>query len=141
MGACAACKSADQNAGAAADCRLQCIVAGGAPCDFRAMPDEERVLEYWLGGPRKEKPDVYQLASPAHFITADCPPMFFFHGQDDVLVPLLSVKAMSSQLARAGVSNELFVVPQKGHILAMFDAEALRRSIEFLKQNLKPKSE
>lgn len=141
MGAGATCKPADENAAAKPDCRLQCIVAGGAPCDFRAMPAEERVLEYWLGGPRKEKPEAYRLASPAQFVTSACPPMFFFHGEDDLLVPLLTVKAMSSQLSRAGVASELFIVPNKGHILAMFDPEALRRGIEFFQQNLKARSE
>jgi triacylglycerol lipase len=119
-----------------ADCRLQAIVAGGAPCDFRSMPAEERVLEYWLGGPRKEKPELYRLASPAQFVSANCPPMFFFHGERDLLVPLLTVKAMSGQLTRMGVASELFVVPEKGHVLTMFDPDALRRGIEFLKRHL-----
>lgn len=141
LGAGATDNSRDEKDATQPDCRLQCVVAGGAPCDFRAMPAEERVLEYWLGGPRKANPDAYRQASPAQFVTAACPPMFFFHGQDDLLVPLLSVKAMSGQLSRAGVTSELFVVPNKGHILAMFDPEALRRGVEFFKQNLKAKSD
>lgn len=129
-------KPADDQDAPAADCRLQAIVAGGAPCDFRAMPADERVLEYWLGGPRKDKPDLYQLASPAQFVSTNCPPMFFFHGEKDLLVPLLTVKVMSGQLARMGVTSELFIVPEKGHVLTMFDSDALRRGIEFVKQHL-----
>ena len=29
--------------------RLQCVVAGGAPCDFRSMPADKPALAYWLG--------------------------------------------------------------------------------------------
>jgi triacylglycerol lipase len=129
-------KPTDQKSDAARDCRLQAIVAGGAPCDFREIPAEERLLEYWLGGPRKDKPELYQLASPAQFVSMKCPPMFFFHGEKDALVPLVTVKLMSGQLVRAGVASELFVVPEKGHVLTMFDSAALRRGIEFLKQHL-----
>jgi acetyl esterase/lipase len=129
-------KLADDQDPPMADYRLQAIVAGGAPCDFRAMPAEERVLEYWLGGTRKDKPDAYQLASPAQFVSTHCPPMFFFHGEKDLLVPLLTVKLMSGQLAQVGVTSELFVVQEKGHLLTMFDPDALRRGIEFLKQHL-----
>jgi dipeptidyl aminopeptidase/acylaminoacyl peptidase len=100
------------------------------------MPAEERVLEYWLGGCRKDKPELYQLASPAQFVSAASPPMFFFHGEKDLLVPLLSVKLMSDQLGRMGVASELFVVPEKGHVLTMFDSDALRRGIEFFKRHL-----
>lgn len=120
------------------DCHLQAVVAGGAPCDFCTLPAEETTLAFWLGGPRKDFEQLYQLASPAQHITAQCPPMFFFHGADDSLVPLLSPKSMSIQLVKLGVTSELFVVPGKGHLLAMFDQEALTRGIEFLKRHLTP---
>ena len=60
--------------------RLQVVVAGGAPCDFRALPADSKRLAYWLGGTPAEKPDAYRDASPANYVTADDPPMFFFHG-------------------------------------------------------------
>ena len=47
--------------------RLQCVVAGGAPCDFRSMPADSIGLAYWLGGSRAEKPLAYQQASPLQF--------------------------------------------------------------------------
>src|SRR3954469_15013341 len=45
--------------------RLQCVLAGGAPCDFREMPADLSFLSYWLDGTRSEKPDNYRNASPA----------------------------------------------------------------------------
>jgi triacylglycerol lipase len=115
---------------------LQAVVAGGAPCDFCYLPAEDRTLAFWLGGSRKELPDLYQLASPAKHVSPRCPPMFFFHAQQDMLAPLLTVRHMSAQLERAGVTSELYIIPEKGHIFAMFDQEALRRSIAFLKRHL-----
>jgi acetyl esterase/lipase len=128
------------NLGPAA-CPLQAVVAGGTPCDFRGLPPEDRGLAYWLGGPRKEQEALYRLASPAQHVSARCPPMLFFHGEQDSLAPLLSVKAMSAQLLQAGAISELHVVPQKGHLFAMFDEEALRRSVEFLKRHLQSGSQ
>ncbi len=113
-------------------------MAGGTPCDFRGVPPEDRTLTYWLGGTRKEQEDLYRLASPAQHVSSRCPPMFFFNGEQDTLAPLLAVKHMSARLVHAGAISELFVIPQKGHLLAMFDEEAMRRGIDFLKRTLQP---
>jgi dipeptidyl aminopeptidase/acylaminoacyl peptidase len=67
--------------------------------------------------------------------------MFFFHGEQDSLVPLLTVKSMSAQLVRAGAVSELYIVPEKGHVMSMFDDEALRRSVDFLKRHLASEGE
>ena len=45
--------------------RLQAVVAGGAPCDFRYLPAENSRLAYWLGGSRATTPEAYRVASPA----------------------------------------------------------------------------
>lgn len=120
------------------ECHLQAVVAGGAPCDFCSLPAEETTLSYWLGGPRKDCEELYQRASPAKHVTAKCPPMFFFHGEDDSLVPLASPRLMSNQLKQSGVATELYVVPGKGHLFAMIDQEALKRGIDFFKRHLMP---
>jgi dipeptidyl aminopeptidase/acylaminoacyl peptidase len=116
--------------------RLQCVVAGGAPCDFRALPEESRILAYWLGGSRAEKPDCYKLASPAHFVTEDDPPMFFFHGEEDALVPPSSPTAMAALLKAAGVPSRVYTVAEAGHLGAMRDQGALDEAVKFLKRRL-----
>jgi triacylglycerol lipase len=128
---------AEGNAAAAA-CPLQAVVAGGTPCDFRSAPPEDRGLAFWLGGPRKEREELYRLASPAQHVSSRCPPIFFFHAEQDTLAPLIGVRKMSAQLVQAGAISELYVIPQKGHILGTFDDEALRRGIDFLKRHLQP---
>jgi triacylglycerol lipase len=130
-----------EGAGAPADgpdTRLQAVVAGGAPCDFRAFPENNMRLSYWLGGSRADKPEAYELASPSRYVTKDDPPIFFFHGEADTLVPLASPKAMHAQLTGAGVSATLFTVPKAGHIAAFRDTTATAAAIEFLDKHLKP---
>lgn len=118
------------------DTRLQAVACGGAPCEFRVLPPDQRMLSFWLGGTRREKPEQYRLASPAAFITPDDPPMFFFHGDKDDLVPIASPEAMCRDLHKAGVEAELYVVPDMGHIFAAMDRTALEKSVEFLSDHL-----
>src|SRR6476620_4902038 len=39
--------------------RLQAVVAGGAPCDFRVLPGARARIAFWLGGTRAKMPDEY----------------------------------------------------------------------------------
>jgi acetyl esterase/lipase len=116
--------------------RLKAVACGGAPCEFRVLPLDQPMLSYWLGGTRREKPEQYRLASPAAFITADDPPMFFFHGDKDLLVPITSPEVMCRGLQDAGVEAELYVVPDTGHTFAIMDRKALEKSVAFLSKHL-----
>jgi triacylglycerol lipase len=120
-----------------ASARLQVVVAGGAPCDFRALPEESRRLAYWLGGTRKEKSETYRIASPAAFISADDPPMFFFHGARDLLVPAHSPQRMVAILTAAGVTAEMHIIDHAGHLEALFDRPTLEQALAFADKYLK----
>jgi len=116
--------------------RLQAVACGGAPCEFRVLEPDERMLSFWLGGTRREKPEQYRLASPAAFASADDPPMFFFHGEKDQMVPLNSPVLMCRVLHEVGVEADLYVVPGAGHNWALMDRTALEKSVEFLAAHL-----
>jgi len=118
--------------------RLQCVAAGGTPCDLRPIPDDEDGLSFFLGGSPATCRDQYRLASPAAFITPDDPPMFFFHGETDALVPMWSPEHMRAELEKAGVEARLYVVPSLGHMAAGLDRGAIERAIVFLSEHLKP---
>ncbi len=118
--------------------RLQCVVAGGAPCDFRSLKPDSVGLAYWLGGSRAEKPLAYQQASPLNFVTADDPPSFFYHGEADRLVPPASARTMVEQLTSVGVPATFYPIPAAGHIDAFFNSGAMTASIEFLDKYLQP---
>jgi len=117
--------------------RLQLVLAGGAPCDFRSIPPNNAGLSYWLGGTRSGKPDAYRDASPANFITPDDPPMLFFHGAQDELVPIASPKSMVEQLVERKIKAEFHMVPKAGHLQAITDRDALAHVLAFANVQLK----
>jgi triacylglycerol lipase len=117
--------------------RLQVCLAGGAPCDFRDLPANGDRLAYWLGGSRAARPDAYRDASPAAFVTPDDPPMFFFHGVDDLLVPIASPARMVELLKQAGDTAEIYPIKNAGHLQAVMDRQALEKAIAFADLHLK----
>jgi acetyl esterase/lipase len=117
--------------------RLQAVVAGGAPCDFRILDPESDQLAFWLGGTRGERPDIYEKASPATYVTSDDPPTLFYHGDADELVMLESPQAMMAALESAQVPTEIYVIPGANHIKAALFGEAVKRGIAFLDKHLK----
>jgi acetyl esterase/lipase len=119
---------------------LKAVVAGGAPCDFRDVPAQSQLLAFWLGGSRAEHPDMYEAASPTRFVSPDDPPMFFYHGQIDGMVPLAHATEMATELKRLGVTTKVYVVPRAGHLAAFADRKAVSEGIRFLDQHLKSKS-
>jgi acetyl esterase/lipase len=121
-------------------CRLQAVVAGGTPCDFRPIPLDDTWLAFWLGGSRREQGEIYRLASPAAFVSPDDPPMFFFHGENDELVPLVSPQTMCRRLHEAGVAAQLHVAPRLGHGATAVDPESIRLAIDFLDEQLHPEN-
>ena len=116
---------------------LRAVVAGGTPVDFRQFSEDSRILAYWLGGSRREKPQTYEAASPARFVSAAAPPLFFYHGDSDSLVPIAPVKALQNQLDALSVATAMFVVPGAGHIGAFLDSAAMDRATAFLDKWLK----
>ena len=129
-------EGADAKAGSPST-RLQCVVAGGAPCDFRLLPPDVKMLAYWLGGTRREKPEAYAKASPAKFISKDDPPTFFFHGARDRVVPRVSSALMAAQMTTAGIEVEFYTVPEAGHVKSFFDTTAADKATAFLDKHLK----
>ena len=117
--------------------RLQAVLAGAAPCDFRVLVPNSQRLAYWLGGTPATHPAAYRNASPANFITPDDPPMFFFHGEKDRLVPIGSAQRMVERLVAAGVAAEMYPLPSSGHISPVFDPIAMKQAIGFADKHLK----
>ena len=119
------------------DERLQAVVAGGAPCDFRAVPESSDMLSYWLGGPRRKLPDIYRDASPSAFATGDAPPVFFYHGERDRMVPNRTAQELYQELKDKGVRADMHTV-DGGHIKTFFDEQSVDRAAKFLDDVLKP---
>ena len=115
---------------------VRAVVTGGAPCDFRPIKPDNCFLAYWLGGTPREVPAAYQNASPAHFISQDDPPFFFYHGQKDFLVPIGQPAKMAASLKKANVPAKMYTIREKGHAGALRDKQAMMLGIEFLDEHL-----
>lgn len=114
------------------DTRLQAVVAGGAPTDFRWMPDNGKWAKYWMGGDLSEEPEKFRLASSAAFVDKDDSPTFFFHGEKDTLVPLIWPFGCYLKLKQAGVKTVMHKIPDAGHHRAAVNPEALTKAFDFL---------
>ncbi|MDG2224122.1 MAG: alpha/beta hydrolase [Rubripirellula sp.] len=120
------------------DTRLQCCVAGGAPTDFRAFPDQGNWAEYWMGGNLKTEPEKFRLASSTAFVDSKDPPTFFFNGTSDALVPITWSENCHAALKQAGVRTEMYTIQGAGHMQAASDPIALEKAYAFLQEELKP---
>ena len=119
------------------DTRLQAVVAGGAPTEFRLMPDGGKWAEYWMGGDQKAVPEKFEAASPTAFVDEKDPPFFFFNGTDDKLVPLIWSMTCHTALRGAGVRSEVYRIEGAGHIQAAMNQQAIQRAVAFLAAELK----
>src|SRR5690606_38412757 len=105
--------------------------------DFSDEPLDSRRLVYWLGGTRADRPAIYREASPTTFVTEKSPPVFFYHGQQDRVVPVELPRRLGTLLRERGVPSELHVVEGAGHLAAYLDAAAFQQSVQFLRRHLR----
>ena len=120
------------------DTRLQVVVAGGAPTDFRWFPDKGKWCEFLMGGTLDTVPEKFLAASSSAFADKDDPPMFFFNGTEDKLVPLSWTQSCFGALKAAGVKTEFHKIEGAGHMQAAQNREALEKAYGFLKTELLP---
>lgn len=120
------------------DTRLQAVVAGGAPTDFRWFPDNGKWAEYWMGGDLSTVPENFKAASTTAFIDKHDPPMFFFNGTADGLVPLIWTIPCHAALKAAGVKTAMHKIEGADHMKAARNVEALTKAYEFLAEELAP---
>jgi len=119
------------------DTRLQAVVAGGAPTDFREFEDNGRWATYFMGGDLDQVPENFHNASSPAFADATDPPTFFFSGTKDRIVPIRWSKAGYEALKEAGVKTEFYEIEGVGHLLAAANPKALAKAYAFLETELK----
>ena len=123
------------------DTRIQCVAAGGAPTDFRTAEDNGRWARYWMGGDLTTVPEKFQDASATAFVDKGDPPIFFFYGTADELVPIAWSMSCHDALKANGVKTEMHKIEGAGHLLAAMNPEALDKAYTFLQQELQGKTE
>ncbi len=118
------------------DTRLQAVAAGGAPAEFRTFPDKGKWADFLMGGDLDSVPEKFKSASPAVFIDRNDPPVFFYNGTKDRLVPLYWTKPFFEALKKAGVKAEMHTIEGAGHMQAAMNTKALTKAYAFLKREL-----
>lgn len=121
----------------AGNTRLQAVVAGGAPTEFRFLPNGGQGLAYWLGEPGDDN-DNHHLASPTVHVSEDDCPVFFFNGTSDELVPLAWTETLFAGLKSVGVPTVMHTIPDAGHIPAAMNDDALDAAWTFFDKHLQP---
>ena len=110
--------------------RVQCVIAGGAPCEFKWI--KSKSLVYWLGHSPQEKPALYKQAAPMTYITKDDPPFMFIHGTADKIVPIRSSQRMHEKLKEIGIDSRYESVEGKGHFATFSDLSWMESAIDFM---------
>jgi len=105
---------------------VKCVIdiygPAALPALYNNTPSPEFVrgpMKQFLGGSPTEFADRYNLLSPISFITRSSPPTFIIQGVKDRVVPMSQSVALSKALTKAGVVNELYLLPATDH---RFDA-------------------
>jgi len=122
------------------DTRIQAVAAGGAPTDFRAAADNGKWAAYWMGGDLTTEPDKFRDASATAFVDKDDPPVFFFNGTADELVPITWSMSCHEALKAHGVRTEMHTIEGAGHLQAAMNLAALDKAYTFLQLELQSES-
>lgn len=94
-----------------------------------------------LGGGADKKVELAKLASAAHHVTKDDPPLLIFHGDKDNTVLIDQSEAIIKAYKSKGLSVRMNVLSGKKHGGAVFyHGENRKRVLEFLEEVLNPKS-
>ena len=115
---------------------INAVCAGGPPCDFRSIPPTNTSLAYFLGGSRRDKPDVYVAASPTAHISAKDPATQIIHGENDMLVPIAGSQSFHAMQVEMGVDSRLKIMPNQGHMITFMNPKTSEEMIDFFRQIL-----
>jgi triacylglycerol lipase len=111
--------------------KIRAVCAGGPPTDFQSLPPDSELLAFFLGGSRRQIPEVYAAASPVRHTTADDPPFQIIHGETDGIVPVDSGRRLYRSLLKHQVAASIQTLPNNGHLLAFINPELTRTMLKF----------
>lgn len=113
------------------------VVAGAGPFDLTEM-DGSKLVRQFLGGSKTLLGEgMYRDASPLRKVTANTPPMWFWHGTWDLTVDIDQSRRMAKALEQVGVEAFVRERSARGHITnAMVDADFWAEIDAFLRPKL-----
>jgi acetyl esterase/lipase len=104
------------------------------PSDFLTLKgndskDPHSPVSILLGATAADRPDLAKRASPVTYIDKHDPPFLIVQGEKDESVNPDQSISLSEKLKKAGVKNELIIVPGAPHYGPMFDQEYIRKKV------------
>ena len=85
-----------------------------------------------MGGTPMTAPANYQNSSPVNFASSDDPPIIFFHGETDQVVPISQSERLETTLKNTQIRHQFIRVPNQGHgFTAETNASVLRQAKSF----------
>lgn len=122
--------------------KVQAVISYFGPTDLTKYGADDTaqkgVFVPMLGAKYKEKPEVYQKASPISYVKKNAPPFLFLHGTKDWLVSIEHSRAMAAKLKEVGVPAELIEVKDASHGWGGEQArDTTKAALKFLDERLK----
>ncbi len=137
---------ADWEPAAKADSSVRAVVDFFGPTDLLALSgpaggsgdSADGLLGKLIGGALSKNKEKADMANPIKYTDKADAPFLIVHGDKDPLVPLSQSELLAAALKKAGVENELIVIPGGGHGGAGFSSETNRKKyIAFFDKHLK----
>ena len=116
--------------------KIMAVCVGGTPTDFRQLPLDNTTMTFFLGGSRRERPQVYASASPVCFVSNTDPPFQIIHGEADGLVSISNSQRFHKALRDANVEASLLTIPGKGHLFAFISPQLSSTMLGFFQKRL-----
>jgi acetyl esterase/lipase len=123
--------------------KIKLVLDFYGPSNFLALSDNDRKdpkspVSLLLGGLLTDRTQLAKEASPVTYIDKNDPPFLIVQGEKDESVDPQQSISLSARLTKAGVKNDLIIVPGAPHYGVMFDAEDIRKKVFwYLAQYLK----
>ena len=120
---------------------VRCVLAGGAPWDFRQIDEEDDKLLFLVGSKKRDNPQVYQAICPASNAVgtaAEATRWFLYHGTNDEVVDAADqLPELCNRLREAGATDvEMLLLEGGGHLSGAINHECVSRGIEVLQESL-----
>lgn len=114
--------------------KIRLVLDFYGPSNFQALTgddlkDPKSPVSLLLGGILSERAAQAKLASPVTYIDKNDPPFLIVQGEKDQSVDPAQSISLSEKLKKAGVKNDLIIVPGAPHYGVMFDAEDIRKKV------------
>jgi acetyl esterase/lipase len=125
------------------DFKINVVLDFYGPSDFLTLkdkddPDPRNPITLLLGAMVKDRLDLAKTASPITYVDKNDPPFLIVQGEKDQSVNPDQSVLLSKKLTKAGVPNELIILPNAPHYGVMFDTDFIRKKIMyFLSQYMK----